>query len=149
MIAEAESMTVVRATVLRALPNELFLVETDAGRELTVHVSGKLRNAFVRLLPGDREVALHLSRVTDVLRWLQLGTIGATWLILYRYPGLEWPTAFALSVILPVLLVVLSRLAIGVLEDRHLKPGHWRELSAEEVDRLRQKGGGRGKKQRG
>lgn len=53
MIAGMHSMTVVRATVKRALPNEMFLVETEAGAELAVHVSGKMRNAFVRLLPGD------------------------------------------------------------------------------------------------
>ena len=47
-------MRAVPATVKRALPNELFLVTTETGAELTVHVSGKMRNAFVRLLPGDR-----------------------------------------------------------------------------------------------
>lgn len=42
-----------RAIVRRVLPNEMFLVETDHGDMLRVHVSGKLRNAFIRLLPGD------------------------------------------------------------------------------------------------
>ena len=51
--ADTVPMSVIRATVKRTLPNELFLVETADGHELTVHVSGKMRNAFIRLLPGD------------------------------------------------------------------------------------------------
>ena len=42
------------ATIARVLPNEMFLVVTESGDEVSVHVSGKSRAAFVRLLPGDR-----------------------------------------------------------------------------------------------
>jgi translation initiation factor IF-1 len=32
----------------------MFLVETDDGHEIAAHVAGRLRMAFVRLVPGDR-----------------------------------------------------------------------------------------------
>jgi CBS domain containing-hemolysin-like protein len=71
------------------------------------------------LLPVGPDVALHLSRVIDVLRWLQLGTIGVIWLIVFGYPGVDRLTAIVLCVALPVILVVLTRLSLGALaEDR-------------------------------
>ncbi len=42
------------ATIQRVLPNGMHLVTLDSGDELAVHVSGKMRVRFVRLLPGDR-----------------------------------------------------------------------------------------------
>ncbi len=45
------------ATVLKALPNAMFLVEADVGNtkhEVLAHVSGRMRKHFIRILPGDR-----------------------------------------------------------------------------------------------
>ena len=45
------------ATVIKALPNAMFLVEADLGtgkHEVLAHVSGRMRKHFIRILPGDR-----------------------------------------------------------------------------------------------
>lgn len=54
------SKPTVLATVKRVLPNEMFLVETTCGDEVSVHASGKSRVAVVRLVPGD-EVQIERS----------------------------------------------------------------------------------------
>ena len=51
------------ATVVKALPNAMFLVEAQVGankHEVLAHVSGKMRKHFIRILPGDR-VTVELS----------------------------------------------------------------------------------------
>lgn len=51
------------ATVVKALPNAMFLVEAAVGEtqhEVLAHVSGKMRKNFIRILPGDR-VTVELS----------------------------------------------------------------------------------------
>lgn len=51
------------ATVVKALPNAMFLVEAEVGdqtHEVLAHVSGKMRKNFIRILPGDR-VTVELS----------------------------------------------------------------------------------------
>lgn len=52
------------ATVLKALPNAMFLVEAEIEggdtHEVLAHVSGKMRKHFIRILPGDR-VTVELS----------------------------------------------------------------------------------------
>jgi translation initiation factor IF-1 len=45
--------TPVRATVAAVLPNELFRLRLDDGSVRTGHVTGDLRMASTRLLPGD------------------------------------------------------------------------------------------------
>lgn len=51
------------ATVIKALPNAMFLVEAEIGstkHEVLAHVSGRMRKNFIRILPGDR-VTVELS----------------------------------------------------------------------------------------
>ncbi|MCA9243018.1 MAG: translation initiation factor IF-1 [Phycisphaerales bacterium] len=51
------------ATVIKALPNAMFLVEAEIGEnkhEVLAHVSGRMRKHFIRILPGDR-VTVELS----------------------------------------------------------------------------------------
>lgn len=55
----------VEATVVKALPNAMFLVEAalgdgNASYEVLAHVSGRMRKNFIRILPGDR-VTVELS----------------------------------------------------------------------------------------
>ena len=40
-------------TVLEALPNTVFKVQLPHGHIVTAHISGKLRQNFIRILPGD------------------------------------------------------------------------------------------------
>ena len=40
-------------TVLEALPNTVFKVQLPNGHVVTAPISGKLRQNFIRILPGD------------------------------------------------------------------------------------------------
>ena len=48
-------------TVLEALPNTVFKVQLPNGHIVTAHISGKLRQNFIRILPGD-----HVTVVVSV-----------------------------------------------------------------------------------
>lgn len=49
-----------QATVIGSLPNEMFRLRLDDGREVDAHAAKNLRMAYVRLLTGD-VVAIDLS----------------------------------------------------------------------------------------
>ena len=55
-----EDVLEVEGTVLEALPNAMFQVELENGHRVLAHISGKLRQNFIRILPGDK-VTLELS----------------------------------------------------------------------------------------
>ena len=55
-----EDVIEVEGTVLEALPNAMFQVELENGHKVLAHISGKLRQNFIRILPGDK-VTLELS----------------------------------------------------------------------------------------
>ena len=59
-MAEKEEAFVVAGTVTQALANTRFKVQLDTGNEVLAHVAGKLRQNFIRILPGDR-VLVELS----------------------------------------------------------------------------------------
>ena len=44
----------VQATVREALPNAQFRVELESGHIVLAHISGKMRQNFIRILPGDK-----------------------------------------------------------------------------------------------
>ena len=46
--------------VIEKLPNTMFQVELENGHKVLAHISGKLRQNFIRILPGDI-VTLELS----------------------------------------------------------------------------------------
>jgi translation initiation factor IF-1 len=41
-------------TVVEKLPNTLFRVQLENGAIVLAHISGKLRQNFIRILPGDK-----------------------------------------------------------------------------------------------
>jgi translation initiation factor IF-1 len=41
-------------TVTDSLPNAMFRVELDNGANILAHISGKLRQNNIKILPGDR-----------------------------------------------------------------------------------------------
>lgn len=47
-------------TVTEVLPNTMFRVELENGREVLAYVAGKMRKNYLRILRGDR-VAVELS----------------------------------------------------------------------------------------
>ncbi|MDR1520953.1 MAG: translation initiation factor IF-1 [Planctomycetota bacterium] len=58
-MAKEESISV-QAVVREALPNAQFRVELDSGHLILAHISGKMRQNFIRILPGDK-VTVELS----------------------------------------------------------------------------------------
>ena len=50
----------VEATVVEALPNTMFRVKLQNGVVILAHVSGKIRQHYIRILPGDR-VTVEIS----------------------------------------------------------------------------------------
>ncbi|MBP8988611.1 MAG: translation initiation factor IF-1 [Clostridia bacterium] len=50
----------VEGTVVDTLPNAVFKVRLDNGHEVTAHISGKLRQNYIKILTGDR-VTIELS----------------------------------------------------------------------------------------
>ncbi|MBI1797776.1 MAG: translation initiation factor IF-1 [Candidatus Eisenbacteria bacterium] len=50
----------VEGTVVEPLPNAMFRVELENGHKVLVHISGKMRMHFIKILPGDK-VTVELS----------------------------------------------------------------------------------------
>ena len=50
----------IEGTVVEKLPNTMFRVELENGHRVLAHVSGKLRQNLIRILPGDR-VTIEMS----------------------------------------------------------------------------------------
>ena len=58
-MAKEEAISV-QAVVREALPNAQFRVELDSGHLILAHISGKMRQNFIRIMPGDK-VTVELS----------------------------------------------------------------------------------------
>ena len=50
----------VEATVVEALPGTMFRVKLQNGVVILAHVSGKIRQHYIRILPGDK-VTVEIS----------------------------------------------------------------------------------------
>ena len=50
----------VEGRVAESLPNAMFRVELPNGHVVLAHISGKIRQHFIKILPGD-QVRLELS----------------------------------------------------------------------------------------
>ena len=50
----------VEGIVLETLPNAMFKVELENKHQVLVHISGKMRMHFIKILPGDK-VTVELS----------------------------------------------------------------------------------------
>ena len=53
-------MIEVEGTVVEAMPNTTFQVDSGNGHTILAHISGKLRMNFIRILPGDK-VTVEMS----------------------------------------------------------------------------------------
>lgn len=56
--------TLIEGAVLESLPNTLFRVKLDDGRDILAHLSGKMRLHYIKVLPGDR-VRVEMSGYDD------------------------------------------------------------------------------------
>ncbi len=46
----------VEGIVVEKLPNATFQVELENGHKIIAHISGKLRQNFIKIIPGDKVV---------------------------------------------------------------------------------------------
>src|SRR5699024_1076268 len=72
-MAKKEGVIEIEGTVVEALPNASFRVELSNGHKVLAHISGKLRQHYIRILPEDRVVVelspYDLSRGRIVYRY--------------------------------------------------------------------------------
>jgi translation initiation factor IF-1 len=63
----------IEGSVVEALPNAMFRVELSNGHKVLAHISGKMRQHYIRILPEDRVVVelspYDLSRGRIVYRY--------------------------------------------------------------------------------
>ena len=55
-----EDVIEVEGVVVDALPNAMFKVSLENGHIVLAHISGKLRQNYIKILPGDK-VTMELS----------------------------------------------------------------------------------------
>ncbi len=55
-----EGVIEIEGTIVEALPNAMFRVELNNGHKVLAHISGKMRQHYIRILPEDR-VVVELS----------------------------------------------------------------------------------------
>ena len=55
-----EGVIEIEGSVVEALPNAMFRVELTNGHKVLAHISGKMRQHYIRILPEDR-VLVELS----------------------------------------------------------------------------------------
>lgn len=70
-----EEPILMEGIITEALPNTRFRVKLDSGYLVLAHISGKMRQRYIRIVPGDR-VRVELSPYD-----LEKGRI------IYRLPG--------------------------------------------------------------
>jgi translation initiation factor IF-1 len=59
-MAKKEGAIEIEGTVIESLPNAMFRVELTNGHKVLAHISGKMRQHYIRILPEDR-VVVELS----------------------------------------------------------------------------------------
>jgi translation initiation factor IF-1 len=59
-MAKKDGVIETEGTVTEALPNAMFRVELSNGHIVLAHISGKMRQHYIRILPEDR-VVVELS----------------------------------------------------------------------------------------
>ena len=55
-MAKKEGVIEVEGSVVEALPNAMFRVELENGHVVLAHISGKIRQHYIKILPEDRVV---------------------------------------------------------------------------------------------
>ena len=51
---EKEDVLRFEGVVLEQLPNAMFKVKLDGGKEILAHISGKMRMNYIKIIPGDK-----------------------------------------------------------------------------------------------
>lgn len=73
VMAKKDGVIEVEGAVVEALPNAMFRVELENGHVVLAHISGKMRQHYIKILPEDRVVVeltpYDLSRGRIVYRY--------------------------------------------------------------------------------
>jgi translation initiation factor IF-1 len=59
-VAKKDGAIELEGIIVESLPNAMFRVELDNGHKVLAHISGKMRQHYIRILPQDR-VVVELS----------------------------------------------------------------------------------------
>ncbi|MEX1310165.1 MAG: hypothetical protein AB1Z65_07095, partial [Candidatus Sulfomarinibacteraceae bacterium] len=70
-----------------------------------------------RILPPVVDLDTHLSKLTDILRWIEIGSVGTLWLVVGSLPLTVWWHPVAVAVGSTGLLIAVSRLWTGSLSE--------------------------------
>ena len=74
-MAKKDGAIEVEGRVVEPLPNAMFRIELENGHKVLAHISGKMRQHYIRILPEDRVVVelspYDLSRRRIVYRYKQ------------------------------------------------------------------------------
>ncbi len=72
-MSKKDGVIEIEGSVVEALPNAMFRVELTNGHKVLAHISGKMRQHYIRILPEDRVVVelspYDLSRGRIVYRY--------------------------------------------------------------------------------
>ena len=72
-MANKDGVIEIEGSVVEALPNAMFRVELANGHRVLAHISGKMRQHYIRILPEDRVIVelspYDLSRGRIVYRY--------------------------------------------------------------------------------
>jgi translation initiation factor IF-1 len=60
LMAKKEGAIELEGTIVESLPNAMFRVQLENGHKVLAHISGKMRQHYIRILPEDR-VVVELS----------------------------------------------------------------------------------------
>lgn len=73
VMAKKDGVIEVEGRVIEPLPNAMFRIELENGHKVLAHISGKMRQHYIRILPEDRVVVelspYDLSRGRIVYRY--------------------------------------------------------------------------------
>ena len=62
-MAKKDGVIEIEGSVIEALPNAMFRVELSNGHKVLAHISGKMRQHYIRILPEDLSL-IHISEPT-------------------------------------------------------------------------------------
>ena len=102
------------AALLGLLLLVVEVLQRSLGEMGNVRFQGMIED-HPKLLPVDAEALLHVSRLTEVLRWLEIACAGLLWVVLFRLAGGDRLAGAALGVLVPVGLIATARLLIGAV----------------------------------
>jgi translation initiation factor IF-1 len=53
-MVKAQDNKILEGEVTQALPNTMFKVQLDEGKEILATLKGRMRRSYIRVFPGDR-----------------------------------------------------------------------------------------------